>query len=48
MLSTHLPCGDATIFVKPSDNAEDECEPECKRQKLDMNRTGAKVVTSDM
>ena len=47
MLSTHLPCGDATIFVKPSDTAEDECEPECKRQKLDMNRTGAKVVTCD-
>ena len=49
MLSTHLPCGDATIFVKSSENAEaeDGCEPECKRQKLDMNRTGAKVVTCD-
>ena len=47
MVSTHLPCGDATIFVKPSDIAEGECEPECKRQKLDMNRTGAKVVTGE-
>ena len=47
MLSTQLPCGDATIFVKPSENDEDECEPECKRQKLDMNRTGAKVITGE-
>jgi len=47
MLSTQLPCGDATIFVKPSEIAEDECEPECKRQKLDMNRTGAKLVTRE-
>ena len=47
MLSTHLPCGDATIFVKPSEDGGDPSEPERKRRKLDMNSTGAKTVTCD-
>ena len=49
MVSTHLPCGDATIFVKQTDlndnPGDGDCEePDTKRPRLDLNRTGAKPV----
>jgi len=55
MLTTHPPCGDATIFVKDSEvidkddvtNVTDNpmiSEPPAKKTKLDLNRTGAKVL----
>ena len=39
MMSTCLPCGDASIFVRELD------EPQTKRPRLDQARTGAKPVT---
>ena len=46
MLSTRLPCGDAAIFVKETDDNLDH-EPDVKKQKLDLNRTGAKTLTKE-
>ena len=43
MMSTHLPCGDAAVFVKEVE--EDDGEPDVKKSKLDLNRTGAKTLT---
>eukprot|EP00090_Calanus_glacialis_P022361 TRINITY_DN34514_c0_g1_i1.p1 TRINITY_DN34514_c0_g1~~TRINITY_DN34514_c0_g1_i1.p1 ORF type:complete len:390 (-),score=124.08 TRINITY_DN34514_c0_g1_i1:35-1204(-) len=52
MVSTHPPCGDATIFVKDGEKFEtcsdvdlNEDGPPCKKAKLDLNRTGAKLVS---
>merc|ERR1719422_1980657 len=51
MVSTHLPCGDAAIFVKDieaNDDMNNEYnEPESKRPRIlqDLNRTGAKPVS---
>jgi len=46
MMSTRLPCGDAAIFVKETDDNLDH-EPDVKKQKLDLNRTGAKTLTKE-
>ena len=55
MVSTHPPCGDANIFVKDIEksNANSDAEksaikeddPPCKKAKLDLNRTGAKLLS---
>lgn len=53
--STHPPCGDATTFVKDIEKSDansdaeksviKEDDPPCKKAKLDLNRTGAKLLS---
>jgi len=49
MLSTCLPCGDSAIFVKDVQEGDDtvDQEPDVKKQKLDLNRTGAKTLIKE-
>ena len=45
MFSTHLPCGDASIFVKTVEHDDDDVEPDHNKPRLDLNRTGAKTLS---